>query len=83
MRERNRASEHGTIEIAGRYQEGLDGLAEFDYAWLMTWLHRLAEPGSDPPLRHVPFLLRGQWRPKGIFATRGPKRINPIGLSLI
>jgi tRNA (adenine37-N6)-methyltransferase len=78
----NRA-ERGTIEIADRYQDGLDGLAEFDYAWLMTWLHRLAEPGSDPPLRHVPFLLRSQQRSRGIFATRGPKRINPIGLSLI
>jgi tRNA (adenine37-N6)-methyltransferase len=78
----NRA-EYGTIEIADRYQEGLDGLAEFDYAWLMTWLHRLAGPGSDPPLRHVPFLLRSQQRSRGIFATRGPKRINPIGLSLI
>ena len=33
-------AEHGAIEIAGRHQEGLDGLAEFDYAWLMTWLHR-------------------------------------------
>jgi tRNA (adenine37-N6)-methyltransferase len=76
-------AEHGTIEIAERYQDGLDGLAEFDYAWLMTWLHRLARPGSDPPLRHVPFLLRSQQRSKGIFATRGPKRINPIGLSLI
>jgi tRNA (adenine37-N6)-methyltransferase len=78
----NRA-EHGTIEIAGRYQEGLDGLAGFDYAWLITWLHKLAEPGSDPPLRHVPFLLRSQQRTKGIFATRGPRRINPIGLSLV
>ena len=78
----NRA-EQGTIDIAGRYQEGLDGLAEFDYAWLMTWLHRLAEPGHEPPLRHVPFLLRSQRRTMGIFATRGPKRINPIGLSLI
>jgi tRNA (adenine37-N6)-methyltransferase len=31
----NRA-EHGTIEIADRYQDGLDGLAEFDFAWLVT-----------------------------------------------
>ena len=78
----NRA-ERGTIEIADGYQEGLDGLAEFDYAWLVTWLHKLAEPGIDPPLRHVPFLLRSLQRTKGIFATRGPKRVNPIGLSLI
>ena len=78
----NRA-EHGTIEIDDRYREGLDGLAEFDYAWLLTWLHRQTEPGDTPPLRQVPFLLRAQQRQKGIFATRGPRRINPIGLSLI
>ena len=63
----NRA-EHGTIEIDDRYREGLDGLAE---------------SGDPPPLRQVPFLLRAQQREKGIFATRGPRRINPIGLSLI
>ena len=74
----NRA-ERGTIEIADGYQEGLDGLAEFDYAWLVTWLHKLAEPGIDPPLRHVPFLLRSLQRTKGIFATRGPKRSIPSG----
>jgi tRNA (adenine37-N6)-methyltransferase len=78
----NRA-EHGTIEISDRYLAGLDGLAGFDYAWLVTWLHKLAEPGNDPPLRQVPFLLRSQQRAMGIFATRGPKRVNPIGLSLI
>jgi tRNA (Thr-GGU) A37 N-methylase len=70
----NRA-QHGAIEIADRYQEDLDGLAEFDYAWL----HRLAEPGSDPPLRHVPFLLRSQQRSKGIFATGGLNGSTPSG----
>lgn len=78
----NRAG-HGTIEIGDRYREGLDGLAEFDFAWLLTWLHKLAEPGSDPLLRQVPFLLRSQQRTMGMFAARGPRRINPIGLSLI
>ena len=56
--------------MADRYQDGLDGLAEFDYAWLVTWLHKLAGPGHDPPLRQVPFLLRSQQRTKGMFATR-------------
>jgi tRNA-Thr(GGU) m(6)t(6)A37 methyltransferase TsaA len=76
-------AEHGTIEISDRYREGLDGLAGFDYAWLLTWLHQLAQPDSDPPLRQVPFLLRSQQRKVGMFAMRGPRRINPIGLSLI
>ncbi|MGO9217236.1 MAG: SAM-dependent methyltransferase [Streptosporangiaceae bacterium] len=38
---------------------------------------------GQPPLKQVPYLLRSQQREMGIFATRGPGRINPIGLSLI
>ena len=78
----NRA-EHGTVEIAERYRDGLDGLAGFDYAWLLTWLDRPRDPGGDAPLRQVPFLLQPQQRRMGIFATRGPRRVNPVGLSLI
>src|SRR5690242_5138427 len=74
-------SEHGVIEIEPEFADGLDGLAGFECAWMLTWLHR--QPGDMPPLQQVPFLLRSQWRLMGIFATRGPRRINPIGLSLI
>jgi tRNA-Thr(GGU) m(6)t(6)A37 methyltransferase TsaA len=78
----NRA-EHGRIDIAEPYRAGLAGLGDFDYAWLLSWLHRPHDPASDPPLRQIPFLLRSQQRQMGIFATRGPRRVNPIGLSLI
>jgi tRNA-Thr(GGU) m(6)t(6)A37 methyltransferase TsaA len=85
----NRAG-HGTIEIAEPYREGLAGLDGFGYAWLLTWLHQPGrqdgQPGrrdGQPPLRQVPYLLRSQQREMGIFATRGPRRVNPIGLSLI
>ena len=79
----NRA-ERAVIEVAEEYADGLDGLAGFDYAWLLSWLHspRDKAPGK-PTLRQVPFLLRPQQRLVGIFATRGPRRVNPIGLSLI
>jgi tRNA-Thr(GGU) m(6)t(6)A37 methyltransferase TsaA len=77
----NRA-ERAVIEIAGPYREGLDGLAGFGYAWLLTWLDRPHDPGP-PPLRLVPFLLRREQRKVGVFATRSPRRVNPIGLSLI
>jgi tRNA (adenine37-N6)-methyltransferase len=77
----NRA-EHATLEVAGRYRDGLDGLRGFDYAWLITWLNQPDRAG-EPPLRQVPFLLRRQRREVGIFATRGPRRVNPIGLSLV
>jgi tRNA-Thr(GGU) m(6)t(6)A37 methyltransferase TsaA len=78
----NRA-EHGTLEITDPYRDGLDGLEDFDYAWLITWLHKPNDHAGDPPLRQVPFLLRNQRREMGVFATRGPRRVNPIGLSLI
>ena len=78
----NRA-EHGTIEIAEPYRDGLDGLAAFDYAWLLSWLDRPRDSAGEPALRQVPFLLRRQEREMGIFATRGPRRVNPVGLSLI
>ena len=78
----NRAG-RGVVEIAEPYRDGLDGLAGFDYAWLLSWLHQPRDPAGEAPLRQVPFLLRRQRRAMGIFATRGPRRANPIGLSLI
>jgi tRNA-Thr(GGU) m(6)t(6)A37 methyltransferase TsaA len=78
----NRAG-HGTIEIAEPYRDGLTGLDGFGYAWLLTWLHRPGRREGQPPLRQVPYLLRSQQRQMGIFATRGPRRVNPLGLSLI
>ena len=71
------------MEVDPRYADGLDGLAGFDYAWLLTWLHQPRDADRPPRLRHVPFLLRAQQRQIGIFATRGPRRVNPIGLSLV
>jgi tRNA-Thr(GGU) m(6)t(6)A37 methyltransferase TsaA len=77
----NRA-EQATLEVDERYRDGLDGLAGFDCAWLITWLGRPDRAGPAP-LRQVPFLLRRQRRDVGIFATRGPRRVNPLGLSLV
>lgn len=83
----NRA-EVGTVEIFESFAEGLSGLEEFDYAWLVSWLHNpdgTVDGTADgmPPLTQVPFLLRAEQRQMGIFATRGPRRVNPIGLSLV
>jgi tRNA (adenine37-N6)-methyltransferase len=78
----NRA-ERGTIEIDATYRDGFDGLGGFEYAWLLTWLNQLDGPAGLPPLRQVPFLLRREQRRVGIFATRGPRRPNPVGLSLV
>jgi tRNA-Thr(GGU) m(6)t(6)A37 methyltransferase TsaA len=76
--------EEGTIEIDPRFAAGLEGLAGFDYLWLLTWLGGAGEDASrTAPLRQTPFLLRPSNRKLGIFATRGPRRVNPLGLSLV
>jgi tRNA-Thr(GGU) m(6)t(6)A37 methyltransferase TsaA len=76
--------EQGSIEIDPRFEAGLDGLSGFDYAWVLSWLGEgTAEADAAVSLRQSPFLLTGSDRLIGIFATRGPRRVNPIGLSLV
>src|SRR5262245_52423766 len=75
--------EYGTIELYEPFVEGLTGLDGFDYAWMLTWLHRPDQPDKPISLTPVPFLLRPQQRHMGVFATRGPRRVNPLGLSLV
>ena len=72
----------GVVEIDPAYAAGLADLAGFDFAWLLTWLHQPHDT-SPPGLRQVPFLLRPSGREVGVFATRSPRRVNPIGLSLV
>lgn len=66
----------GTVEIFPEYAEGLCDLAGFSHIILITHLH-LSEGYT---LKVKPFLddtLRG------VFATRAPRRPNPIGLSVV
>ena len=72
----------GRIELLpGRgFEDALEGLDAWDYAWVLFVFHENVEQG------------RG-WRPKvqpprstekhGVFATRSPHRPNPIGLSCV
>jgi len=75
--------EAARVELDDRYAAALDGLDEFSHAWLLTWLGGTEGAPPVPPLRQVPFLLRRHPRQLGILATRGPRRPNPIGLSLV
>lgn len=74
-------AESGVAEVDARFVDALEGLAGFSHVWLVTWLGRDAEPGLA--LRQVPFLLQPDGPEVGVFATRGPRRPNPIGLSLV
>ncbi len=68
--------ERGTIGIFPRFAEGLTDLEGFSHIYLIYVLDQMVEPG----LKVTPFL---DGKEHGVFATRAPKRPNPIGLSIV
>jgi tRNA-Thr(GGU) m(6)t(6)A37 methyltransferase TsaA len=66
----------GTIEIFSPYREGLCDIGGFERVILIYAFHRC----TDHSLTVRPFL---DTTPRGIFATRSPKRPNAIGLSVV
>lgn len=66
----------GSIELDPEYCAGLKDIAGFSHLILLYHLHLMKNPG----LTVVPFL---DDQPHGVFATRSPKRPNPIGLSIV
>jgi tRNA-Thr(GGU) m(6)t(6)A37 methyltransferase TsaA len=66
----------GTIELAPEFVPGLRDLEEMSHLILIYHLHRI----EAHALVVTPFM---DDRRHGIFATRSPKRPNPIGLSTV
>jgi tRNA-Thr(GGU) m(6)t(6)A37 methyltransferase TsaA len=66
----------GWIEISPEFVEGLKDLEGFSHIILLYHFHRVQEA----KLTVVPFM---DSRPHGVFATRAPRRPNPIGLSIV
>lgn len=72
------------VELDPALADALLGLDGFTHVWLVTWLGAFDRPGAErTELRQTPFLLGATDRPYGIFATRGPRRPNRIGLHLV
>jgi tRNA-Thr(GGU) m(6)t(6)A37 methyltransferase TsaA len=77
-------SEVGRIRIFEEFVAGLDGLSGFDFAHVITFLHADEALETEPvDMQPTPLLLSGTGRRIGLFATRFPRRPNPIGLSLV
>lgn len=66
----------GTVEVKPEYVDGLKDLDGFSHIILLYHFH-LSKGFS---LKVIPFL---DDHPKGVFATRVPKRPNSIGLSVV
>ena len=70
------AGVQGTVEVFETYRDGLADLDGFSHVILLYHFHRSAEFR----LRVTPFM---DTVPRGLFATRAPRRPNPIGLSIV
>lgn len=66
----------GRIELAKNYLRGLKDIEEFSHLTLVYYLHEV----NSYSLEVTPFLDN---KKHGIFATRSPKRPNPIGISVV
>lgn len=66
----------GTVEVFEEFRTGLKDLNGFSHIILLYHFHR----GQGFKLHVVPFM---DSQPRGLFATRAPKRPNPIGLSVV
>lgn len=70
------AGVEGTVEVFEEYRAGLKDLDGFSHIILLYHFHR--SRGFEPHV--VPFL---DSQPRGVFATRAPRRPNPISLSVV
>lgn len=66
----------GTVEVHEEFRAGLKDLDGFSHIILLYHFHR----SEGYHLEVVPFLDNER---HGVFATRAPKRPNPIGLSVV
>lgn len=66
----------GTVEVFRKYQPALQDLDGFSHIILLYQFHH----SQTFKLKVVPFM---DTEKRGLFATRAPKRPNPIGLSVV
>jgi tRNA-Thr(GGU) m(6)t(6)A37 methyltransferase TsaA len=66
----------GTVAIAPEYAPGLRDIEGFSHLILLYHLHRM----TGSALEVTPYL---DTQTHGVFATRSPKRPNPVGFSVV
>jgi tRNA-Thr(GGU) m(6)t(6)A37 methyltransferase TsaA len=70
----------GTIELFPEYEAGLKDIDGFSHLIVIFEFHQAGpRPAGDGLLVHPP----RQTDPRGVFATRSPRRPNPIGLTIV
>ncbi len=67
---------HGTIDVFEEFHAGLKDVDSFSHIILLYHFHR----SHGFKLHVVPFM---DSEPRGLFATRAPRRPNPVGVSVV
>jgi tRNA-Thr(GGU) m(6)t(6)A37 methyltransferase TsaA len=70
------AGTQGRVVVRSRYQKGLEDLEGFSHIILLYHFHR----STGYRLTVTPYL---DDQPHGVFATRAPRRPNPLGFSVV
>jgi tRNA-Thr(GGU) m(6)t(6)A37 methyltransferase TsaA len=68
------------IEVDPDWAEALDGIEDFSHIWLLWWLDRRDAP---PDALRVHPEGRPEMPLVGIFATRSPRRPNPLAMTVV
>lgn len=65
------------LELNAEFKDGLHLLDKLNYCYILFHFHK---PNREPKMRVFPH--RGRGLEVGLWATRSPNRINPIGLTI-
>ncbi|MFW9830136.1 MAG: tRNA (N6-threonylcarbamoyladenosine(37)-N6)-methyltransferase TrmO [Candidatus Thorarchaeota archaeon] len=66
------------IIIKKSISKALDGIEDFSHIYIIFWMDKIKDSGY----LHHPGKTQGS-KPLGLFATRAPIHLNPIGLTLV
>jgi tRNA-Thr(GGU) m(6)t(6)A37 methyltransferase TsaA len=70
------------IDLDPAWTEALDGLDGFSHIWVVWWLDR-ASVGDTPGILRIHPEGREEIPEVGLFATRSPRRPNPIAITAV
>jgi tRNA-Thr(GGU) m(6)t(6)A37 methyltransferase TsaA len=72
--------EDAIVQVDPIWIEALEGLEGFSHIWIVWWLHHSADPPDSLSVRPQ----RRQEMPEvGLFATRSPRRPNPLAMTAV
>ncbi len=74
--------QEAVVELDPEWTQALDGLEGFTHVWIVWWLDR-APAGAEPQRLHIHPEGRPELPEVGLFATRTPRRPNPIALTAV